>query len=98
MSTSRAADVKGLSLTFHFLPIRLFVQPSVHQSFQMLKDAPAETATKETVGRAEKSTVVELLLQQEEKCSEKMKRDPPYSRSGRRLSVLTFSFYDASCL
>lgn len=70
----------------------------VHQSFQLLKDEPAEAVTEETGVRAGKSTVVELILENEEKCSEKMKRDPPHSRSGRQLPVLTFSFCGMVCV
>lgn len=59
-----------------------FVQQFVHQSFQLLKGEPAEALTEETGVWTEKSTVVELLLENEEKCFVKMTRDPPYSRSG----------------
>lgn len=46
--------------------------------------------------RAEKSAAVELLLESEERCSEKMERDPPYSRSGRRRGAPTFSLHVAA--
>nr|FAA00373.1 TPA: calcitonin receptor [Tetraodon nigroviridis] len=55
-------------------------QPASRQTFQV--DEPAEPLTEETRLRAEKSPVLELLLENEEECSEKMRRDPPYSRSG----------------
>lgn len=55
-----------------------------------MKDAPAETVAEETGVHTEKGTVVEILLENEEKCSEKMKRDPPYNGSGKPFSTRTF--------
>lgn len=72
----------------------MFAQHSVHQSSQLVKDEPAEPLTEETRLRAEKSPVLELLLENEEECSEKMRRDPPYSRSGSRSSVPTLFLRD----
>lgn len=78
VSTSLTADIKGVKLSTHFLPAQWFVQHCVYQSFQLLK----ESATEEARLQAETSAFVDLLLENEEKCSEKMKSDPPYSSSG----------------
>lgn len=54
-------------------------------------DAPTEPRTEETGVRTEQGTIVELLLENEEKCSEKMKRNPPYNRTGSPFYVPTLS-------
>ncbi|XP_034747373.1 calcitonin gene-related peptide type 1 receptor isoform X4 [Etheostoma cragini] len=52
-----------------------------------LRDAAGEPTTEATGVNAEKRSVVEkLILKNERKCSEKMKQDPPYNKSGLHCS------------
>ncbi|XP_010772958.1 calcitonin gene-related peptide type 1 receptor [Notothenia coriiceps] len=52
-----------------------------------LLDAPGEPTTESTALNAEKGSVVEkMILENEKKCSEKMKQDPPYNKSGLHCS------------
>ncbi|KAF3833758.1 hypothetical protein F7725_024962 [Dissostichus mawsoni] len=52
-----------------------------------LLDAPGEPTTESTALQAEKGSVVEkMILENEKKCSEKMKQDPPYNKSGLHCS------------
>lgn len=51
-------------------------------------DAPTEPRTEETGG---KGAIVELLLENEQTCHEKMKRDPPYNRTGSPFAAPTLS-------
>lgn len=41
-----------------------------------------EPITEATGVNAGKGRTLEIILENEEKCSEKMKRDPPYNKSG----------------
>lgn len=50
---------------------------------QFLSDAAGEPNTEATGVNAEKGGVAEtMILENEKKCSEKMKQDPPYNKSG----------------
>lgn len=51
-------------------------------------DAPTEPRTEET---GEKGAIVELLLENEKTCYEKMKRNPPYNGTGGPFSAPTLS-------
>uniref|UniRef100_A0A3Q3XP77 Calcitonin gene-related peptide type 1 receptor n=1 Tax=Mola mola TaxID=94237 RepID=A0A3Q3XP77_MOLML len=43
---------------------------------------PASPITEPTGISADKGSIMEIILENEEKCAEKMKRDPPYNKSG----------------
>ncbi|XP_076610983.1 calcitonin gene-related peptide type 1 receptor isoform X1 [Chaetodon auriga] len=47
-----------------------------------LRDASGEPTTEATGVSTEKAAVLEIILENEKKCSEKMKQDPPYSKPG----------------
>ncbi|XP_034561232.1 calcitonin gene-related peptide type 1 receptor [Notolabrus celidotus] len=48
-----------------------------------LRDSPGEPTTEVTGAKTEKAGVMEeIVLENEKKCIEKMKRDPPYNKSG----------------
>ncbi|XP_034096749.1 calcitonin gene-related peptide type 1 receptor isoform X1 [Gymnodraco acuticeps] len=52
-----------------------------------LLDAPGEPTTKSIALNAEKGSVMEkMILENEKKCSEKIKQDPPYNKSGLHCS------------
>ncbi|XP_029700367.1 calcitonin receptor isoform X1 [Takifugu rubripes] len=54
-------------------------QPASRHTLTLLMDAPTEPRTEET---GEKGAIVELLLENEKTCYEKMKRNPPYNGTG----------------
>ena len=68
---------------------------SQKEILHFLRDAVGEPITEPTGISIDKGRVMEIILENEEKCSEKMKRDPPYNKSGTesiRKSFQQFSF------
>ncbi len=55
---------------------------SQKEDLHFLRDATGESATDTTAVNTDKGGVMEIILENEEKCSEKMKQDSPYNRSG----------------
>nr|XP_046274161.1 uncharacterized protein calcr isoform X4 [Scatophagus argus] len=55
---------------------------SEKETIHFLRDAAAEPTTEATGISTEKGSAMEIMLENKEKCSEKMKEDPPYNKSG----------------
>lgn len=61
---------------------------------QLLRDAAGEPTTEATGVNIEKGGVVEKqILENEKKCLEKMKKDPPYQNSGTDIVCTTETHY-----
>lgn len=68
-----------LALVALYSNLKFFSQKEI---INFPRDAAEGPITEATGVNTEKGRIMEIILENEEKCSEKMKRDPPYNKSG----------------
>ncbi len=74
-------DWASKSYSVHSLWVTIFFH-SQREVVHFLRDAAGEHDTEARGVNTEIGDVMEIILENEKKCSEKMKQDPPYNKSG----------------